>query len=181
MAALQECARLLAVEQRMHVITAAEAQQAKARVRRAAEQLCDPAMQRLEVRARKAGWVSCTLSCSLNVAALRQLQRDKGDTPLAPDPSARGRSRVSTYSTAIDALIGAALEHESGETRLRVDYQFSQLGRDLMTAGHISGAGSRRLVWTHSSSLLRSAKLRLMGWGGKRTTTQPTRAPGWRW
>ena len=139
MAALQECARLLAVEQRMHVITAAEAQQAKARVRRAAEQLCDPAMQRLEVRARKAGWVSCTLSCSLNVAALRRLQRDKGDTPLAPDPSARGRSRVSTYSTAIDALIGAALEHESGETRLRVDYQFSQLGRDLITAGHISG------------------------------------------
>ena len=71
-----------------------------------------------------------------------------------------------TYATEIDALLAASSQHASGETRLSVTYRFSQLGRDLVDAGHISGC-REQAVGVDPFKLpteIRNAAFHGMGW-----------------
>ena len=141
-ATLQETARgrvkLITAERTAKQISAEGAVDACERVRRAAAELADPARQRYEARRRKLGWFTCELRCVLNVHALQQLRADKGDRKIDPSPDDVGHRPTRTYATVIDALLHQAEQEASGESILRLKYRFSQLGRDLVDAGHIT-------------------------------------------
>ena len=136
-AAQHECERLLAQELQSQRATAECIQRALTRVRQAAKQLEDKAMQRLEVRERKAGWYTTILECPINVAALQRLKVSEGARVFSAD-AAGTKARERTFGGAIDDLLAAANGTAAGETVLTLRYRFSALGRDLVDAGHIS-------------------------------------------
>ena len=136
-AARCDCERLITREASDKRVTMAQAREAHTRARHAAAQLEDRAMQRLEAAARKRGWYTARLDCTLNVAELQRLKATHGDHVIsADDDGAHARTR--TFGQAIDGLLAAATLTNAGETVLSLEYRFSALGRDLVDAGHIS-------------------------------------------
>ena len=136
-AAQRECESLLAQELQRRQATAECVQRALTRVRQAAKQLEDKAMQRLEVRERKAGWYTMILECPINVAALQRLKASEGARVFSTD-AAGTKASERTFGQAIEGLLAAATRAATGETVITLRYRFSALGRDLVDAGHIS-------------------------------------------
>ena len=129
--------------------------EAKARVERAARELGQGATRRAEERERRR--VKCTeaLHVPINVAALRQIAEEMGHEdarrPAQGKGEQPGRRRgvaVKSVAEILTQLEQAVQQTEEGEPKLdaegrwelRVAYKHCERGRDLIEAGHITGA-----------------------------------------
>eukprot|EP00966_Prymnesium_polylepis_P159779 3692935-Prymnesium_polylepis.1 len=140
---------------------------AEARVREAVGALRDPAVQRAAVKARKRGATTCTLQCPINVQALQELRSARGDTVVSSgEEGGWVRHGSRTYAQLITSLLDAAVQHESGEMRIQLVYQHSQLGRDLLDAGHVTASReyARGVDPFKMPKAIREAALDGLGW-----------------
>ena len=130
-------------------------EEARARVDRAARELVQGATRRAEERARKR--VKCTevLHVPINAVALQKLVAEEGERDAGPGQESlgegvgRGRgATVRSVAEMVQALRQAVEQTEDGEPecdgeghwRLKVAYKHCKRGRDMIEAGHITGA-----------------------------------------
>ena len=112
--------------------SAGDGARAVASAREAVAALTAPGVAATERAARRRGWATCTVRCEVNAPHLLAYARVHADRRV-------GAHDGVTYVDAVDRLMRATWV-EDGRTYLSLTYKYSVLGRDLITAGHISAA-----------------------------------------
>ena len=105
---------------------------AKERVRAAAVCLRSAATQIIEIRRRKTPDIVRQVDCDIHVAALRTYLRNRGCVRIG--------GGTTTERGAAERLLKEAAYVDEGTARLRVEYVYSQTGRDLYEAGHVTAS-----------------------------------------
>ena len=131
---------------------------ARERVKGAARRLSSAAAQREDLRARaRPARAVHELDCDVDVEALQAYLEGRGEERVGTGPR--------TSRQAVEALMGQAARVTDKVARVRLCYHYSDMGRSLFEAGHITG--SREMVkgvdpfrWPKS---LREAALGAMG------------------
>ena len=112
--------------------TDGEAEEACAKVRQATRELSETRVQRMDHRTWTRPAVTRELDCDINTAELHALLAEKGDTRL--------HSGAGTWDGAVDAVLARATQVSEGVARVRLRYGYSDMGRALVEAGHVTGS-----------------------------------------